>query len=110
MHSKKAGELFHKKKGYNCGQAILKAFQDVFDITDQQIEEFSAFGGGRAEDGVCGALHAARSLIKDEEKRKILDQKFLDMAGSLKCKEIRKLKRLDCKGCVQTVASILDTL
>ncbi len=110
MRSKQAGEFFHGNEGYNCAQSVLKAFQDVFDIADEQIKEFSAFGGGRAEEGMCGALYAARSMVTDCQKVTQLEQLFQEQAGAIKCKEIRKLHRLSCTGCVKTAARILDTL
>ncbi len=33
---------------------------------------------------------------------------FMSKAGSVKCKEIRRLKKLPCVGCVTTAAFFLD--
>lgn len=48
----------------NCAQAVLKGFQNEFQISEKEIEEYRAWGGGRAEGGVCGALFAAERLLR----------------------------------------------
>lgn len=54
---KNAVDYFHKEpEKLNCAQSILKAWQEDFEISDETIEEFRQWGGGRAEGGVCGAL------------------------------------------------------
>ena len=41
----KSETYFHSlPENLNCAQAILKGFQKEFDITDQEIEEFRAWG------------------------------------------------------------------
>lgn len=102
--------LAHFRNPYNCAQAVLKAFQDVHAIPDQHIEDMASCGGGRAEGGTCGALHAAQQLIKDEVMRQKLNESFLQEAGALTCHEVRSLKKLSCADCVQTAARIVATL
>ena len=48
------------KKGYNCAQAVLCAFSDITDLTEDQLFRLSeAFGGGMGgTKGVCGAVSA----------------------------------------------------
>ena len=46
MLRKKSEKYFHAiPEQLNCAQAVLKGFQKEFDITDQEIEEFRAWGG-----------------------------------------------------------------
>ncbi|MCP4652879.1 MAG: C_GCAxxG_C_C family protein [Candidatus Omnitrophica bacterium] len=93
-------------KGHNCAQAILKAFQSKFNISDRQIEDASTLGRGKAKNGVCGALYAAGWLLP-RNKSEILDKSFQSVAGSIKCKEIRKLNKLSCANCVEFCARFL---
>ena len=95
MLRKKSEEYFHVlPEKLNCAQAILKGFQKEFDITDQEIEEFRAWGGGRAEGGMCGALFAAERLLCQAGKDSVVDE-FRLKAGGLLCSEIKE-KQFTC--------------
>ena len=106
MRIKKAGELFHGDENYNCCQAVLKAFQDVCCIEDAKIEESRAYGGGRAEEGRCGALHAACMLFECDKPKDEIETEFIEKPGSHKCREIRSLGKYSCKDCVQLAAKL----
>ena len=108
MTQKKASDYFHKEHDYNCAQAILKNFQSEYSISQEMIDSYSAYGGGRAENGLCGALYAAKNLLNDPKKIELLNDAFLKKAGSVKCKGILKLKKLPCAGCVDLAAKIVD--
>jgi hypothetical protein len=113
MRKEKAKLHYSGKEGHkklNCAQAIIAAFHDVFDIPAQDVDSFASLGGGRSPEGRCGALHAAHYLISKKDPSKIvqLEQEFLEAAGSLKCKEIRGMRKLTCLGCVETAADILQ--
>ncbi|MDL1940704.1 C-GCAxxG-C-C family protein, partial [Candidatus Jettenia sp. AMX1] len=96
------------KENFNCAQAILKAYQEDFNITDQQILEYKKFGGGKAEGGVCGALFAAKKLIHNEDISNHVEQHFSKAAGAITCREILSLKQLSCHKCVENIAESLD--
>lgn len=90
----KSEEHFHAlPNNFNCAQAVLKGFQNEFGITDNEIEEYRAWGGGRAEGGVCGAIFAAKRLLK--EKGIELSAEFDAFAGGHLCTEI-KGKKFTC--------------
>ena len=109
--AKKAASFHFGVDKYNCAQAVLKTFQGSHSVSDEAIVEFKAFGGGKAEDGLCGALYAAICLMEhDDEKIEKLKDEFLEMAGSLKCREIRSLGKLSCKKCVSASAVLLNRL
>jgi len=82
----------------NCAQAVLKGFQTEFSVTDQEIDDFRAWGGGRTEDGVCGALFAAESLLRQAGKLSIQEE-FLAQAGDIYCLNIKEGK-FSCVECV----------
>jgi len=91
----KSEDYFHSlPENLNCAQAILKGFQKEFDITDQEIEEYRAWGGGRAEGGMCGALFAAERLLLQIGKKSVVEE-FNKKAGGLLCSEIKE-KQFTC--------------
>ncbi|MGE4286739.1 MAG: C-GCAxxG-C-C family (seleno)protein [Phycisphaerae bacterium] len=102
----KAQKLYHGEEHYNCAQAVLAAFKERYDVPQEMIDSFSAFGGGRAEGNTCGALHAAMELAK--ERGVEIEQDFVREAGSAKCREIRMAK-FPCVECVKLAARILDS-
>lgn len=110
MAPEKAVKYFHGQERYNCAQAVLKGFEDDHNVPQEKIDEFKAFGGGRAQDGLCGALFAAKMLVNNTEKAEKIAAEFIEIAGSFKCREIRKIGKLPCKECVFTAASLLQKI
>ena len=92
MSVEKARYHFHGPEKYNCAQAILKAFEEAYAVSEDAIEAAKADGGGRVEGGRCGALHAARQVLGESPAADDVERRFAEAAGSVKCKEIRKLK------------------
>jgi hypothetical protein len=110
MPIKKAKKHFLGKDGHerlNCADAILKAFEEL----DQKTKEKLCKGGGRSPGNICGAYCAARSILHQNSPEKIdgFKKYFKDIAGSLKCDEIRNLKKLSCLGCVEKAAEYLHS-
>lgn len=103
-------KFFRGKEGYNCAQAILKGFQEKYSVPQKTIDAFKACEGGRAEGGLCGALHAVKFLIKNKDRTSKLENRFSEVTGEIHCKAIRKLNRVPCTGCVQTAARLLSEL
>ncbi|MCE5302153.1 MAG: hypothetical protein LLF97_03470 [Planctomycetaceae bacterium] len=95
---------FHQRQGYNCAQAVLKAFAARAGFDEACIGAFSRFGGGRAPDGECGALFAAKSLFRDRAAQQAIENIFVRAAGDATCRAIRKGKTFTCGQCVQTAA------
>lgn len=59
-----AGNNF--RSGYNCAEAVLRAFRDELELplTDEQLKIASGFGGGLGHAGcVCGALSASIMVL-----------------------------------------------
>lgn len=108
MSIEKAKNHFLGKAGHkrlNCAEAILKAFNEL----DPSEQESICKGGGRSPNNECGALCAAKSILREYDPEKVgeLEVKFIEAAGSGKCDEIRKLKKLSCVGCVEKAARLL---
>jgi len=98
---------FHSlPENLNCAQAILKGFQKDFDISDQVIEEYRAWGGGRAHDGICGALFSAEQLLKEAGKKGITEE-FKSRTGGTLCLEIKTTK-FPCIDCVRIADELME--
>ncbi len=104
----KAENYFHGEEGFNCAQAVLKTFQNEYELTDELILEHKKSGGGRVEGNICGALHAATLLETAEESRERFHQAFVEAAGSVTCRDIRKLGQLSCRSCSGFAAELVD--
>lgn len=96
----------------NCGQSVIEAFKDKFPLDEAVFEEFKNYSAGRAPGGLCGAFYAAERILEKHSPEKIKEsRKYLSgHAGSLQCRDIRKLKKLPCVGCVEKTSEILDKL
>ena len=100
----KASEKFHGVEKYNCAQAVLKFFDGHAAVSPEKIEVFKQFGGGRAPQGVCGAIFAAADILNDGKLLDELKDTFKCEAGSHCCREIKDAGRLSCAGCVDLAA------
>ncbi len=98
----------YRNEKKNCAQSILVGFRDNCGVPDAEIDAARAAGGGRAEGGVCGALHAALKLSGKDGTKETLQQQFVAKAGSELCREIRQMKKLSCEGCVELAAKVLS--
>ena len=112
---KKAKKLFlglENGKRYNCAQAIIEAFRDYLKIDEELVKQFENYGFGGAPKGECGAFYAAMHIIKklSPEKIKKLENYFIEIAGSKKCREIRIIKKIGCVKCVEKTAEFLECL
>lgn len=95
----------------NCAQAIVGVYKEKYQLDSNIVDQFKQYGGGQAPEGLCGAYYAARCIVeKDPNKVKELERFFIEQAGSLQCKEIKKAKKLSCVGCVEKSAEYLKNL
>ena len=120
----------HYNSGFNCAEAILKAFMDIFDKeSDSGVARFaSGFGGGIGGSNceMCGALTGGIIVIgwlfgrknPDDDKKKVylLSDKlrtiFLKKFGSTNCKAILDLlgeqeNKIKCKKLTSDIAGLL---
>ncbi len=103
-----AADHFTSRRG-NCAQSVAQAWTDKKEPGTAHAERFHAHGGGRAPEGLCGALHAARELAG--EHKETLTQQFKENAGGhTTCREIRKNRIMPCTDCVTLAAGLLDEL
>ncbi|MUP39775.1 C-GCAxxG-C-C family (seleno)protein [Labilibaculum euxinus] len=105
-------KYFHKPPGYyNCAQAIYKAFQEEFRITNDEINESSKDGNGKAKGGNCGAYHAALELLKDKpELLAEFTRRFQEKSEYLTCFDIKFNYSMSCKNLVRLASDLLEEL
>lgn len=105
-------KYFHKPPGYyNCAQAIFKAFQDEYQITNNQIVELAKYGNGKAPNGYCGAYYAAMELIKDKpDLKNEFTKRFREKSDHLTCFDIRFNYTMSCKNLVKLAANLLNEI
>ena len=89
-------------ENHNCAQCVAAAFG-----REDLVSALKDCGGGRAPDGVCGALYAALQ-IASEEKRAGIAREFAAKNGSEKCRELKQRFRVPCPQCVATAADLLS--
>ncbi len=108
-----AKAYFLGKKGprrLNCAQSVAETFREQFPLEEKTTVLLSACGEGMAPDGYCGAFYAAKCLLDHHFPHRTQESMALlhDAAGSLKCREIKALKKLPCVGCVEKAAELVD--
>lgn len=100
---KKALALFTAvPKLHNCAQAIVAAAG-----REDLVAEFAAFGGGRAEGGLCGALYGALAVVSECDKE-ALKRDFAQLAGSETCRELKMSQKLSCLEAVRIAGRLVD--
>ncbi|MBQ0038187.1 MAG: C_GCAxxG_C_C family protein [Clostridiales bacterium] len=94
------------KKGNNCGQSVLLAFQDLTGLTEEQcLGIATGFGGGMRCGSICGALSGAIAVLGTQypatdgvsKKRSVgltkgMVDRFRDQFGYLNCRELLAVK------------------
>ena len=115
MSVEKAKAHYIGKAGYrklNCAQTIAHAFKDRFGLSEDDVEQLVASGGGRAPAGQCGSLYAVKVMLEKAYPARIKDceEVLFSSAGSTKCQEIRAAGRLSCVGCVEKVAAYIEKI
>jgi hypothetical protein len=104
---RKASEYHQQRRG-NCAQSVAFAWGSTF-VGARGVEDvFEGCGGGRAPDGLCGALHASCELAGAEAAAAIKAQFAEQTGGDQTCKAIRAAKRVPCTTCVEIAAELLE--
>ena len=119
------------KEGYNCCQAIVCAYCDAFNLSEEDAFRIAeGFGGGMAGlGGTCGAvtgmymvlsLATSTGNLKNPRETKMqtyqviqqLSAAFETKNSSLICKELKGSSTgkplRSCIGCVEDAATLLD--
>lgn len=125
---KKAVEL-RNDKGYNCAQAVLCAYADMFNLDERTAYKIAeGFGTGMGGMGdTCGAVTAAFMLIGLKNGSGLPDDKstraatykqirefadaFKAKAGSVICRELKGENGrpvYPCAACIETAAELIE--
>ena len=100
--SKTASDFFAEiPRRYNCAQSVAAGAG-----REDLISAMAAMGGGRAPEGMCGALYAALQLLP-EEKQAAAMAEFQNKAGSMLCREIKSGTVFSCAECVALAEQLL---
>ena len=116
----RAVELKHN--GYNCCQAVLCAYADQLNMSEEELKRIgAAFGVGMGcMEATCGALCAAEMILglKKYEGKPILrdaaalHKTFTDMCGASLCKDLKGrdtgVVLCECDDCVRNAVMILE--
>jgi hypothetical protein len=98
---------FHRlPENLNCAQVVLDAWQQTTGQDVAMVEEYRAFGGGRAPEGECGALYAACQAAPAAAAS--IRAAFAQKAGSGHCLTLKRELRFPCKECVGLAAELLE--
>ena len=94
----------------NCAQSVARAAKEEYGVTETEIESLKVFSGGRAPDGMCGAIYAAQWLIgrKSAKDAEATVKVFGEAIGETRCKEIRSAKKRSCMDCVAEAALLAE--
>ena len=85
---------------YNCAQTVCAAFGRE-DLT----EAMSCCGGGRAPEGMCGALYGATQVLP--EKAGEIVAGFEAALGATRCRDRKGAQKVPCPVCVRTAAELV---
>ncbi|PKQ62110.1 hypothetical protein BZG02_14155 [Labilibaculum filiforme] len=105
-------KYFHKPPVYyNCAQAIFKAFQEENKISNDDINEFSKYGNGKAKDGNCGAYQVGLELLKDKpELAQEFITRFKENSEYISCFDIKFNYTMSCVNLVRMASNLLEEL
>jgi hypothetical protein len=99
-------------KRLNCAQAIAEAFRQEYNfLTEDTVKGFKKMGHGKAPNGECGMLYAAKYIFEKNnlpDKAQEFEKHFRDFAGTTKCKELIKKKIPFCAHCINRTATFID--
>ena len=98
---------FRGPERFNCAQSVYRSLEKLREIEEEKSEELATAGSGRAPDGMCGALYAAKQMLPAEQKAELRSW-FEQNGGSVRCREIRQARKLSCRDCVAAAADYVE--
>lgn len=119
------------KKGYNCAQAVVCAYSDVFGLDEMTAYKMAeGFGLGMGLMEVCGALTGgfmlagvkcsagtdAPGTTKGQTYRltRAMGQAFAQQNGSMLCRELKGVETgkvlLDCPDCIRSGCALIEEM
>ena len=104
---------FHAEHRGNCAMSVAYGYARATGKSEAEAvaaaEMFRNCGGGKAPDGLCGALYAAKMMQPDHAGS--IEEFFKCGAQDCtKCQEIRPNKVIPCSRCVELAGEALDNV
>ncbi len=92
---------FHSSSTHhNCAQAVAWAAR----LSNEEVEgRFAKAGGGRAPEGLCGAVYAAMEAVGKDKAEKVRAA-FKRRLGADTCKALKGELKVPCVECVRVAA------
>ena len=87
---------------HNCAQSVAAGAG-----REDLVSELAACGGGRAPEGLCGALYAVLRMAPAGEHGRIR-KAFAAKAGAETCREIKTGSGFPCEQCVALAAELSE--
>lgn len=87
---------------YNCAQAVVARFRP------ELLEAAGSCGGGRAPEGLCGALYGA--MMAEPEKAEEIKAAFAEAAGAVTCRQLKGECKTPCVTCIDIAEQLLTEL
>lgn len=87
---------------YNCAQTVASVTEN-----EDIISDMKSCGGGRAPDGLCGALYAA-IMISPADRRDEVRKEFRKRLGGETCTELKQDLKVPCPMCVRVAAEAAE--
>ena len=116
--NKKELAVNYKHQGNNCCQAVLLAFAEELNLSEEFLQRLGAgFGAGMGcMEGTCGALCGAEMLLGLKNNKTVksrqIHQEFTQKCGASICKDLKGMttgKMLcSCDDCVRNAAEIAE--
>lgn len=89
-------------KTHNCAQSVAAGLGH-----EELVPVLAGAGGGRAPEGICGALYAAL-LTTPEAEHEEIRREFAARAGSVLCRELKTVYKFPCVECVRLAAGLAE--
>ena len=86
---------------YSCAQTVCAAFGRV-----DLVCSLSYCGGGKAPEGLCGALYGACQVVPECRDEIIRD--FSLLMGAHTCRELKRAHHTPCPHCVATASDLVE--
>jgi len=105
-------KVYHKEHG-NCAVSVTYGYWRAQGKSEEEslalAMEVKQFAGGRAPEGTCGALHAAK-LLAPAQSAALVEFFKKGAKGCTLCHEIRPNAVIPCNRCVELAGEALDAL
>lgn len=90
---------------HNCAQAVAYRWQRLY--KDKNIvASYTPYVGGRAPEGLCGALYAAMQACPNNAAD--IATEFANRCGAIRCRDIKSAKRIPCERCVDVADRLIE--